>query len=252
MGAGVTPKVLAVIPARYASQRFPGKVLAPLGGKPLVAHTVDRTRQAQLVDEVVVAVDDPRVEEVLTALDIPVVMTRPEHPSGTDRIAEVAESHDASIIVNVQGDEPLIDPATIDAAIRPLLEDDNVPMSTAKHRIINPDDAQNPNVVKVVCDSQGRALYFSRAPIPFPRDDDSQAEYWQHIGLYVYQRDFLLQYAQMSPSALEMCERLEQLRVLENGYSITVVETEYISIGVDTPEDLELVRTQLESKLERA
>lgn len=256
MAAVARQKVLAVIPARFASTRFPGKVLAPLAGKPLVAHTYAKASQASLVSDVVVATDDSRVVEALTPLGIPVVMTRNDHPSGTDRIAEVARSSDAEIIVNVQGDEPLIDPATIDNAIRPLLESPDVPMSTARRRLTSMDDVQNPNIVKVVCGCDGRAIYFSRCPIPFIRDaaDASAAAacYWQHIGIYVYRREFLLRYAQMPPTPLERLEKLEQLRVLENGFPIAVVDTEYLSLGVDTPEDLERVRAHFEGARKEA
>ncbi len=246
--------VVAIIPARYASTRFPGKVIAPLAGKPLIAQTYYRTCEASLVSRVLIATDDDIVRDALEPLGIPVVMTRADHQSGTDRIAEVAQELDADLIVNVQGDEPLIDPHTIDEAIRPLLTDPGLPMSTARRLITNPDDIGNPNVVKVVCDCRGRALYFSRHPIPYIRDvADRLAEpqcYWQHIGLYVYRREFLLDYARWELSSLEKLEKLEQLRVLERGYPIAVVDTKYQSIGVDTPEDLEHVRAMLEGALE--
>jgi 3-deoxy-manno-octulosonate cytidylyltransferase (CMP-KDO synthetase) len=249
MTSGVNPKVLAVIPARYASTRFPGKIIAPLAGKPLVFHTYQQACKARLVTEALVAADDERVVEALRPYDVRVVMTRRDHPSGTDRIAEVAERSDADIIVNVQGDEPLIDPNTIDAAIRPLMEHPEVPMSTARHRITQPEQIGNPNVVKVVCDAQGYALYFSRSPIPYIRDEADRGAaatcYWEHVGLYVYRRAFLVQYAKMPQTPLEKLEKLEQLRVLENGFKIAVVETPYESISVDTPEDLENVRRRL-------
>ena len=239
-------KVLAVIPARFASTRFPGKIIAPLAGRPLVAHVYERTCQARLVQEAVVATDAPEVRDALEPLGIPVVMTRPDHPSGTDRIAEVAQDRDADIIVNVQGDEPLIDPGTIDEAVRPLLDDGNLPMSTVRRKIEIPDLINDPNCVKVVVDKNQRALYFSRCSIPYIRDATDRAsgdyEYWQHVGLYVYRRDFLLKYAKMPQTPLEKLEKLEQLRVLENGYPIAVVVTSFESIGVDTPEDLERVR----------
>lgn len=246
-------KVLAVIPARYASTRFPAKVLAEVDGKPLVWHVYDRTRRAALVSETVVATDDARVAEALRPYGVPVVMTRADHPSGTDRAAEVARGSDAAVVINVQGDEPLIDPATIDATLRPLLDDPEVPMATARRLIGDAADIGNPNVVKVVCDLRGRALYFSRSPIPFIRDGADRAAsrtcYWQHIGLYAYRRDFLLRYADLKATPLENLEKLEQLRVLENGFPIAVVETEYESIGVDTPEDLERVRERLRGML---
>jgi len=234
-------EVLAVIPARFQSTRFPGKVIMPLAGKPLVQHTYERTLQAKLITEALVATDDQQVVDALKPYGTPVMLTRADHPTGTDRIAEVAESRTAAIIVNVQGDEPLIDPGTIDRAITPLLERPDVVMATAKHLIENPDDAADPNMVKVVCDASGLALYFSRACIPHIRDAADRAEappcYWQHIGLYVYRRDFLLDYAKMPQTPLEKLEKLEQLRVLENGYRIAVVETQYKSIGVDVLED---------------
>lgn len=245
------PKVLAVVPARYASTRFPGKVLAPLAGRPVVMHAYERARSANLVDEAVIATDSEKVRDAVEPLGAQVVMTRADHPSGTDRIAEVAAQSNAEIIVNVQGDEVLIDPAVIDATIRPLLDDPHVPMATARHSITDPKQIQDPNVVKVVCDMNGRAMYFSRSVIPYIRErsDDAAAAqcYWQHIGLYVYRRDFLLEYASWPPTPMERLERLEQLRVLEHGYPIAVVDTDYRSVGVDTPEDLERVRALLEA-----
>ncbi|MBI4558806.1 MAG: 3-deoxy-manno-octulosonate cytidylyltransferase [Candidatus Hydrogenedentes bacterium] len=251
MAAAVTPKILAVIPARFASTRFPGKVIAPIAGKPLVAHVYERCRNCALLTETVVATDDPRVVEALTPFNVMVAMTRSDHPSGTDRIAEVAARSDAAIVVNVQGDEPLIDPLTIDATVRALLSDADVPMATAKRQITELERIADPNVVKVVCDERGRALYFSRFPIPYVRDhgDRGKARYWQHIGIYAFRRDFLLKYAKMPATPLEKLEKLEQLRVLENGYPIAVVETEYLSIGVDSPEDLERVRAMVEGAL---
>ncbi len=256
MALGTVPKIVAIIPARHASTRFPGKVVAPLAGKPLVIHTYERTCQASLVSEAIIATDDDRVRDAAQSYGAAVAMTRAEHASGTDRIAEVAETLDADIIVNVQADEPLIDPATIDATIQPLLDSADVPMATARHLISDPRDLNDPNVVKVVCDPKGRALYFSRASIPHIRDAESHGistqDHWQHIGLYVYRKDFLLEYARMSATPLEKLENLEQLRVLENGYRIAVVDTEYRSIGVDTPGDLERVREILEQELTKA
>lgn len=248
MNSAASGKVLAVIPARYASTRFPGKVIEPIGGKPLVVHVYERTQMAQLVSETVVATDDERVVEALRPFGVRIAMTRAEHPSGTDRVAEVAAGSRAEIVINVQGDEPLIDPATIDETLRPLLDDSDAVMSTARRRITDPERVGNPNVVKVVCDLRGRALYFSRSPIPFVRGAENDC-HWQHIGIYAYRRDFLMHYAAMEPTPLERIERLEQLRALENGYPIAVIDTEYESIGVDTPEDLERVRERLRVKL---
>jgi len=243
-----------VVPARFASTRFPGKIIVPLAGKPLVMHAYERAQRATLVDETLIAADDPAIAEAVAPYGACLVMTRPDHPSGTDRIAEVAEGHPAEIIVNVQGDEALIDPATVDAAVQALLDHPEAVMSTARHRITDPELIADPNAVKVVCDAAGRALYFSRSPIPHIRDAaDREAGntcYWQHVGLYVYRRDFLLRYAKMPQTPLEKLEKLEQLRVLENGFGIAVVDTEYRGVGVDTPADLERVRAILETATE--
>ena len=243
----IMSNVLAVIPARYGSTRLPGKVLADLGGKPLVWHVHRRAAQARLVDETVVATDDHRVVDALRPYGVPVMLTRGDHPTGTDRLAEVAERHPSDIVVNVQGDEPLIDPGTIDAAVRPLLADPALPMATVRHRIRDARRIGDPNVVKVVCDGRGRALYFSRSPIPHVRDAAPEPPpiYWQHVGLYAYRREFLLQFASLPQTQLEKAEKLEQLRALEHGFPIGVVETEHESIGVDTLDDLERVRRQL-------
>jgi 3-deoxy-manno-octulosonate cytidylyltransferase (CMP-KDO synthetase) len=172
-------EILAIIPARFASQRFPGKVIASLGGKPLVIHTYERTIQAKCISRAIIATDDERVVEALAPYDIEVVMTSATHPSGTDRIAEIARTSTADIIVNVQGDEPMLDPGTIDIAVEALLDDPKLNMATAKHPITNPDDITNPNVVKVICDTHDRALYFSRSPIPYIRDLSEQNE--EHV-----------------------------------------------------------------------
>jgi 3-deoxy-manno-octulosonate cytidylyltransferase (CMP-KDO synthetase) len=251
-------KITAIIPARYASTRFEGKALAQIQGKPMVQHVYERTLKASLVSEVVVATDDERIIAAVRAFGGRAEMTSRSHETGTDRLAEVAARLDADIVVNVQGDEPLIDPAMIDEAIRPLAEDTSLPMGTLKTRIKSLHDFLSPNVVKVVTDWEGYALYFSRSPLPNFRDkwNDLKDEAFssrkllcfKHVGLYVYRRDFLLQFAQMSPTYLEMAEKLEQLRVLENGYRIKVVETDYESIGVDTPADLEKVLERLKER----
>ena len=241
-------KITAIIPARYASTRFEGKALADILGKPMVQHVYERTSRASLVSEVIVATDDERIVSAVRAFGGRAEMTRKGHETGTDRLAEVAARSDADIIVNVQGDEPLIDPGMIDEAIRPLVEDTSLLMATLKTRIKTLHDFLSPNVVKVVTDWKGYALYFSRSPLPNFRDkwndlkDEAFASgkllCYKHVGLYVYRRDFLLQYAQMPPTYLELAEKLEQLRVLENGHHIRVVETDFDSIGVDTPLDL--------------
>jgi 3-deoxy-manno-octulosonate cytidylyltransferase (CMP-KDO synthetase) len=244
-------KITAIIPARFASTRFAGKALADIMGKPMVQHVYERTARAALVSEVIVATDDERIVAAVRAFGGRVEMTDKGHETGTDRLAEVAARCDADIVVNVQGDEPLIAPEMIDEAIRPLVAEPAVQMATLKTRIKSLHDFLSPNVVKVVTDWEGNALYFSRSPMPNFRDkwNDLKDEAfssgkllcYKHVGLYVYRRDFLLQFARMSPTYLELAEKLEQLRVLENGYRIRVVETELESIGVDTPSDLEKV-----------
>ena len=251
-------KISAVIPARYASTRFEGKALADIMGKPMVQHVYERTARATLVSEVIVATDDERIAAAVRAFGGRVELTSHAHETGTDRLAEVAARLDSDLIVNVQGDEPLIEPAMIDEAIAPLADDPAISMGTLKSRIKSLHDFLSPNVVKVVTDWEGFALYFSRSPLPNFRDkwNDLKDEKfasgkllcYKHVGLYVYRREFLLQYAQMSPTYLELAEKLEQLRVLENGYRIKVVETEHESIGVDTPGDLEMVLDRLKSR----
>jgi 3-deoxy-manno-octulosonate cytidylyltransferase (CMP-KDO synthetase) len=251
-------KITAIIPARFASVRFAGKVLADILGKPMVQHVYERTAKAAMVSEVIVATDDERVAAAVRTFGGRVEMTDKGHETGTDRLAEVAARLDSDIIVNVQGDEPLIEPAMIDEAIKPLVEDSSVLMGTLKSRIKTLHDFLSQNVVKVVTDRAGFALYFSRSPLPNFRDkwNDLKDEKfvsgkilcYRHVGLYVYRRDFLLQYARMSPTFLELAEKLEQLRVLENGYRIKVVETEFETIGVDTPGDLEKVVERLKAE----
>jgi len=235
-------RILGVIPARYASSRFPGKALAQIGGKPMLQHVWERASQARYLTDVVIATDDERIRDAAETFHARVMMTRSDHASGTDRVAEVASASNAQIVVNIQGDEPLIDPSAIDAAVLGLLEEDSVPMSTLKKRIEHPAEVNDPNVVKVVTGRDGNALYFSRSPIPFVRDARAEsATYFKHLGLYVYQKEFLLGYPDLPVGPLEQAERLEQLRAIENGYQIRVVETEYESIGIDTPEDWERI-----------
>jgi len=252
MAESSKPRVLAVIPARYASTRYPGKVVAPVLGHPLVYHTWLRASGSRLVDRVIVATDSPEVAAALSPYNLEVIMTRDDHATGTDRIAEVVSDIDVDIVVNVQGDEPAIDPTAIDAAIQPLLDDPSIMMSTARRRLTDLASINDPNVVKVVCDDRGRALYFSRLPIPYIRDaaerENPVGTHWQHIGLYVYRRDFLLTYSTLPQTPLEKLEKLEQLRALENGYPIAVVETEYEVIGVDVPEDLARVSLLLQQR----
>ena len=217
----------------------------------MLQHVYERASQARYLTKILVATDDPRIESAARAFGAPVRMTRADHASGTDRIAEVASAESAEIIVNIQGDEPLIDPAAIDAAVLALCDDEEAPMGTLKRFIDNPADVTNPNVVKVVTDLAGNAIYFSRHPIPFEREPGSGAVHFKHIGLYVYRRDFLLRYSDLPVGPLETAEKLEQLRALENGYRIRVAETEYDSLGVDTPEDLERASALFEATIIR-
>ena len=236
-------KVLGVIPARYASTRFQGKALADLLGKPMVQHVYERASKCETLDGLIVATDDQRIFDAVKGFGGEAALTG-EHPSGTDRIAEVAGRVDAEILVDVQGDEPLIEPAMIDEAVEPLLRDDGIDLGTLAYRIRSKEEYLNPNVVKVVMDKAWFAMYFSRSPIPCVKlggwSEDVPA--YRHVGLYVYRRHALLDFAQMPPSQLEMLEGLEQLRFLENGYRMKIVETCYKPVGVDTPEDLETVK----------
>jgi 3-deoxy-manno-octulosonate cytidylyltransferase (CMP-KDO synthetase) len=236
-------KVLGVIPARYASSRFEGKALADLHGKPMIQHVYERAIEASNLDKVMVATDDQRIFDAVRGFGGEVTMTA-EHPTGTDRIAEVARRTDAEILVNVQGDEPLIEPAMIDEAVEPILGDDGIDLGTLAHRIHSEAEYLNPNVVKVVVDRSGFAMYFSRSPIPYMKSTGwrSDALNYRHVGLYVYRKYALLNFAQTPPAPFETLEGLEQLRFLESGYRMKVVETTYESVGVDTPEDLEKAR----------
>jgi 3-deoxy-manno-octulosonate cytidylyltransferase (CMP-KDO synthetase) len=247
----VPPRVLGVIPARYASTRFPGKALVTLQNKAILQHVWERARLAASLDALLVATDDERIAACARDFGADVVMTRADHVSGTDRVAEAALGSDCDVVVNIQGDEPLIDPAAIDVAAQALIEDPSLVMSTLKKRIERSEEVTNPNVVKVVCGFGGDAIYFSRSPIPYLRGGDAGEEtpYYKHIGLYVYRRDFLLGYSAMPLGVLERAECLEQLRALENGHRIRVLETGYESMGVDTPEDLERVRELLEARM---
>jgi len=240
--SNVPPRILGIIPARFASSRFPGKALASLAGKPMVQHVYERASYSRYIRRVLVATDDERIAAAVRNFGGEVRMTSPEHASGTDRLAEVASAEQAELYVNIQGDEPLIDPEAVDAAILAVYGDESVAMGTLMKRIADPADVTNPNVVKVVTALTGDALYFTRSPIPYFRESSGDpGAYFKHIGLYVYRRDFLLHYPDLSVGPLEHAERLEQLRALENGYRIRVVETEYESLGVDTPDDLDRV-----------
>jgi len=216
----------------------------------MLQHVYERASQARYLTKLIVATDDREIYEAARSFGALVKMTRADHASGTDRVAEIASADNAELVVNIQGDEPLIDPAAVDAAVLSLLDESSPPMGTLKKRIEDESEIVNPNVVKVVTDRAGDALYFSRCPIPFIRDH-ANAVHFKHIGLYVYRRDFLLRYSDLPVGRLETLERLEQLRALENGFRIRVVETEYDSLGVDTPEDLERVSSLFEASMLR-
>lgn len=234
--------VVAIIPARYDSTRLPGKALADIGGRPMIEHVYRRASAARSVGVVIVATDDERICDAVEAFGGRAQMTSRAHQSGTDRLAEIAASLTSDLVVNVQGDEPLIEPSMIDDAIAAFRVDPSVQMSTVRRRIEDPADLQNPNVTKVVIDRDGYALYFSRAPIPWTREGCPPAPAWRHIGLYVYRRETLLRLTALPPTAMEQSEALEQLRALEHGIRIKTVETIHDCIGVDTPADLERVR----------
>ena len=234
--------VLAIIPARYHSTRLPGKALLDINGRPMIEHVYRRASLARSISGVVVATDDERIVSAVERFGGTAFMTSKEHPSATDRVAELVATVTCGLVVNVQGDEPLLDPSVIDATVDAMLRDERIQMATAARRV-KPDELENPHIVKVVTDREGFALYFSRTAIPYGRDRSALSLARGHIGLYVYRRDVLLRLARLAPTPLELAEVLEQLRALEHGIRIKVVETDYESIGVDTLEDLERVRT---------
>jgi 3-deoxy-manno-octulosonate cytidylyltransferase (CMP-KDO synthetase) len=243
----VKPIVIGVIPSRYASQRLPAKPLIDLLGKPLVQRVYEQVKKSKLVTRVVVATDDPRIEKAVNQFGGEVIMTSPEIRSGSDRVAVVAAQVTGDIYVNIQGDEPLIVPEMIDQGVRLLLDDSGVTIGTLVKKLESTADLLNPNVVKVVLNKQGYALYFSRSAIPFVRDEIDttrwidQHIFYKHIGLYIFRNEFLSQYSQLSISDLEKAEKLEQLRILESGHSIKAGITEFDSIPIDTQDDVQRV-----------
>lgn len=248
-------KILCVIPARYASTRLPGKPLKDVAGKPMICRVYDRASQAKTLAGVVVATDDERILRAVEDHGGRAMMTAKDHPTGTDRLAEVAEAYpDVDLIINVQGDEPLIEPSLIDELGRAFDGDAELQMATVMTPMEDEAEQKNPNNVKVVTDKNGCALYFSRSLLPYPRNDAGTPVY-KHIGIYAYRRDFLLAYAKMAPTPLERTESLEQLRALENGYKIKCIRTNARFVGVDTPEDLAKVNEiyrRMEGKEEAA
>jgi len=237
-------KIIAVIPARYGSQRFPGKPLFPILGKPLIQHVWEGVSRCRGLSRILIATDDEGIASASRSFGAEVKMTRPDHPSGTDRISEAVQGLDADWFLNIQGDEPLIS----DAVLNPFIESlGTFEMATLARRITREEEIKSPNNVKVVFGGDGRALYFSRSPIPYPRD--GAGEYWLHLGIYAYRAGTLRRLVSLSPSPLENMEKLEQLRALENGIAIQVIPTSFHSVGVDTPEDVSIVEKLL---LERA
>lgn len=251
------PYILGVIPARFASTRLMGKPLADIGGKSLLQHTYEGASKSKLLDKIIIAVDDEQVAKAAKGFGAATIMTLKECPTGSDRIAIVAKEFPrADIIVNIQGDEPFISGMMIDQAIEPLLFDPEVNVSTLAKLIETVDEFESSSVVKVVFDYKNFALYFSRSPIPFVRDAKTQKEMlekaniYKHVGLYVYRKDSLIKFTQLESTDLEQWEKLEQLRMLENGFKIKIVETEFDSFSVDTPEDLEMAR-KIYSKIKK-
>jgi 3-deoxy-manno-octulosonate cytidylyltransferase (CMP-KDO synthetase) len=242
------PEVVVVIPSRYAATRLPGKPLVNLAGKPMVQRVYEQAKLAQTVHRVLVATDDQRIVDAVQAFAGEARMTRSDHRTGTERIAEVAAHEPGDIFVNVQGDEPLIDPVAIDTAVAALLEDPPAQIATVATPIRHVPDIMDPNVVKTVLDFDSNALYFSRAPIPWVRDTQQKihVRYWKHLGLYVFQREALLEYPTLPQGELEKIEQLEQLRWLENGWKIRVAEVEHDAVSVDVPEDVTRVEKLLQ------
>lgn len=247
------PKVVAIIPARYGSNRFQGKPLAPILGKPMIQHVVERAQQVSLLSQVVVATDDQRIAEAVAAFGGSWVLTKADHATGTDRLAEAADLlgiADEDVIVNIQGDQPLFPPEVVEQVARPLLDDPSLPMATLIYRIIRPEEIVDPNHVKTVFDCHGNALYFSRAPIPFQRDphgDPVAPTYYKHLGFYAYRKGFLGTFVGLPAGQWERFEKLEQLRALEFGYTIRVVLTAHDSVEVDTPKDVLRVEELLQA-----
>ena len=233
-------QVVIVIPARYGSTRLPGKPLVPLAGKPMIQHVYERAKRSKAASRVIVATDDERIQKAVEAFGGEARMTRHDHRTGTERVAEVAAHMEGDIFVNVQGDEPLLDAATVDVAASALRDEPPAAISTVAVPIRKPADIMDPNVVKAVLDFDGNALYFSRAPIPWVRDTGAQvqARHLKHLGLYVFQRDALLEFPTLPQGELERIEQLEQLRWLENGWKIRVTEVEHDAVSVDVPEDV--------------
>lgn len=242
-------QIVGIIPARLAAVRLPNKPLLDIAGKPMIQWVWEHASKARTLSEVLVATPDEEIAEAVRRFGGKAAMTSPKHRSGSERLAEVAQNLSCDIIVNIQGDEPLMEPASIDAVTQPLIDDPSLPMSSIMCPATE-QEADKPTVVKVVVDRNNNALYFSRSRIPHPRDPSAPAIVYKHLGIYAYRREFLIHYAAMEPTPLEQMEMLEQLRVLENGYRIRMVRVEHSSIGVDTEQDLEQVRAILAARQE--
>ena len=240
--------VLGVIPARYASTRLPYKLVRNLFGKPLLQWTWENASRARLLDKLIVACDDPKIEEVARGFGAEVMMTSSQHSSGTDRVAEAARDIDAKIVLNIQADEPLMHPSTIDSLVQTMLDDSTLVMVTVRKKIDDQHEITSPSVVKVICDKNDFALYFSRFPTPYYRESDTPRLYYKHLGIYAYTKDFLYTFKNLPSSYLEQAEKLEQLRALQAGYKIKVIDTLFDSWGVDTEEDLQKVERILSEK----
>ena len=240
--------VVGVIPARYASTRLPYKLTRELLGKPLIQWTWEHASRARILDRLIIACDDKRIEELAKDFGAEVVLTSPKHSSGTDRVAEAVSDIDAKVVINIQADEPLIHPSIINDLGKEMLEDSSLVMATVKKEISDNEEIDNPNAVKVVCDKDGFALYFSRFPIPYYRERNAFRKYYKHLGVYAYTKDFLYVIKNLPPSSLEDAEKLEQLRILESGKKIKVIETQFDSCGIDTQDDFKRVKSILERR----
>ena len=238
--------VIGVIPARWASTRFEGKVLAQIKGKPMIQHVWERSKKSERLEDLIIACDDERIIRAVEKFGAKAVLTSQDHASGTDRIAQAIESIDANIIVNIQGDEPLINHAIIDSLVEALIDDPSYSMATVIKAIDDQSELKDPNIVKVVVDGEMNALYFSRAAIPYHHETQEEVVYYKHLGIYAYQRELLLSYKNLPISNLEKSEKLEQLRALEYGYKIKTIVTDINTIGVDTPNDITKVESLLE------
>jgi 3-deoxy-manno-octulosonate cytidylyltransferase (CMP-KDO synthetase) len=238
-------KSLIVIPARWGATRFPGKSLAPIQGRPMLQWVWEAACRSRLTEQVIIATDDARIADVAATFGADVVMTKKSHRSGTDRMAEVADKIPAQLYINVQGDEPLLSRDALDDLIRAMMENPRTPIGTLAHRIEKEEEWRSPEVVKVVCDRRNEALYFSRSPLPFQRNFDPKMRLLRHVGIYAFRARALATFVSLKPSALELAESLEQLRALENGLAIQVIETKYRCLGVDTPADLARVEAAL-------